>query len=177
MLLVAWFVLEVRQSRRRRSDGTSADRGSLWVLRATTLTGFLAAGVVVTLAPGTGVPSPAAAWASVLLIAAGAALRLWSFRTLGRYFTFTVRVSEEQPVVEDGPYRHVRHPAYLGMLLALTGVALMLGNWLALLVFEVFTVSGVAYRIGVEEHAMEATAGERWTAYAARTRRLVPYVW
>jgi protein-S-isoprenylcysteine O-methyltransferase Ste14 len=177
LLLVSWFALEVRQSRRTRSDGTSADRGSLWVLRATTLLGFLAAATAAVLVPSAALPQTLAEWGSPVLVASGMALRLWSFATLGRYFTFSVHVSDEQPVIVEGPYRFVRHPSYLGMLLALTGVAILFESWLSLLVFEVFTVSGLAYRISVEERALSAALGPRWTSYAADTRRLVPGIW
>jgi isoprenylcysteine carboxyl methyltransferase (ICMT) family protein YpbQ len=40
------------------------------------------------------------------------ALRGWSFAALGQYFTFTVMVSSDQPVVTAGPYRVLRHPSY-----------------------------------------------------------------
>jgi len=43
---------------------------------------------------------------------------------LGRFFTRTLRVTGEQRVVSDGPYRVVRHPGYLGDILMWTGAAL-----------------------------------------------------
>jgi len=132
---------------------------------------------VAALAPGATAAQPFAAWASVVLVVTGAGLRWWSFRTLGQYFTFAVAVSPEQPVMEHGPYRLVRHPAYLGMLIALTGVALLIGNWLGLLAFEAVVVPGLVYRIRVEEQALASATGPRWATYAARTRRLVPFVW
>jgi Isoprenylcysteine carboxyl methyltransferase (ICMT) family len=55
----------------------------------------------------------------------GLLLRWWSFVSLGRYFTVVVRTSEDQPVVDRGPYRVLRHPSYTGLLLALAGGGLM----------------------------------------------------
>ena len=52
-----------------------------------------------------------------LTLLAGLVLRGWSFKTLGDYFTFTVIVSTDQPVVTAGPYRLLRHPSYSGILL------------------------------------------------------------
>jgi protein-S-isoprenylcysteine O-methyltransferase len=55
-------------------------------------------------------------------------LRWYAVTTLGRYFTVDVTTEPSQPVIDVGPYRRVRHPAYAAMLLALLGVALVLGN-------------------------------------------------
>lgn len=44
-------------------------------------------------------------------------LRLWAVWVLGPFFTVVVRVSDQQTVVDRGPYRWVRHPSYLGLLL------------------------------------------------------------
>src|SRR5918911_3403865 len=64
----------------------------------------------------------------VALILLGAALRLWSILTLGRFFTPNVTVSSGQRVVERGPYRFVRHPSYSGLLLIMLGLGLTLTN-------------------------------------------------
>ena len=76
--------------------------------------------------PSTTMPSGVAWVGLVLLLWGGVALRLWSFRTLGRYFTFTVQTSADQPVITDGPYRVVRHPSYAGILLAVMGIGLFI---------------------------------------------------
>ena len=53
----------------------------------------------------------------------GLLLRWWSFVSLGKYFTVVVKTSEDQPVVERGPYLVLRHPSYTGLLLAFAGGA------------------------------------------------------
>ena len=61
----------------------------------------------------------------------GLLLRWWSFVSLGEYFTMVVKTSEDQPVVDRGPYRVLRHPSYTGLLMAFAGGGLMLGNWVS----------------------------------------------
>jgi len=56
------------------------------------------------------------------LMIAGILLRQWSIAVLGRYFSRTVGVQEGQAVVDRGPYRLVRHPAYTGSLLTMVGL-------------------------------------------------------
>ena len=67
----------------------------------------------------------------MILLIVGVAVRLWSFWTLGQYFTFTVKVSPDQPVVVAGPYRVLRHPGYAGGMLAMVGFGVLYGNWIA----------------------------------------------
>src|SRR5687768_6527971 len=53
--------------------------------------------------------------AGLAVFAAGLSIRVWSIRTLGRFFIYTVRVEEGHSVVDTGPYSAVRHPSYTGL--------------------------------------------------------------
>ncbi len=107
----------------------------------------------------------------------GFGLRLWSFQTLGRYFTFTVQTSAEQPVISAGPYRLLRHPGYAGILLAVIGVGCTIDNWVSLVVLVVAIASGLIYRITVEERALSRDLDGRYQSYAEHRKRLVPFLW
>jgi protein-S-isoprenylcysteine O-methyltransferase Ste14 len=102
---------------------------------------------------------------------------LASIRTLGRYFTFTVQTSADQPVIDAGPYRWLRHPGYLGILLAVGGIGVEMGNWLSPLGFVALTAIGVVLRIRVEEGALVAAMGERYVEFTRGRKRLLPYLW
>jgi protein-S-isoprenylcysteine O-methyltransferase Ste14 len=107
----------------------------------------------------------------------GFALRVWAVTTLGHFFTKTLAVSADQPVIDSGPYAFVRHPSYTGLLATSFGYGLMLGNWLSLVVcFGASTVAFVG-RIRVEERMLHTALGARYEAYAAERKRLVPGVW
>ena len=68
---------------------------------------------------------PPAAPAGLLTQATGLIVRAWSMRVLGQSYSRTLRAEgNEQPVINTGPYRLVRHPGYLGSLLTWTGFAL-----------------------------------------------------
>ncbi|MGY8636808.1 isoprenylcysteine carboxylmethyltransferase family protein [Bradyrhizobium sp. 14AA] len=81
-----------------------------------------------------------------------------------------------QRVISTGPYAHVRHPMYSGMILFFTGVPLLLGSWWGLLMVPLFAAL-FAVRTGIEERTLrEGLPG--YADYAARVRyRLVPGVW
>ena len=107
----------------------------------------------------------------------GIGLRWWSIRTLGRYFTYRVMTSATQPVIAAGPYRLLRHPSYLGMVLALAGSGLSLGNWLSLASLVALPLVGLLIRIRVEEAALPHSLGPAYAAYARSRKRLLPFIW
>jgi protein-S-isoprenylcysteine O-methyltransferase Ste14 len=107
----------------------------------------------------------------------GLLLRWWSFFALGRYFTVVVRTSSGQKVVERGPYRILRHPSYTGLLMALLGCGVMLGNWAGALASSAVLLVAVVYRIRIEERALIANLGDAYRAFAKDRARLLPFIW
>ena len=107
----------------------------------------------------------------------GLLLRWWSFVSLGKYFTVVVKTREDQPVVERGPYRVLRHPSYTGLLLAFAGGGLMLGNWFSTMGAVGLVLIAIVYRLRIEERALSATLGNRYREFAVGRARLIPYVW
>ena len=97
--------------------------------------------------------------------------------SLGKYFTVVIRTGEDQPVVDRGPYRVLRHPSYTGLLLMFAGVGLMVGNWLSVAGAVVVVLVALIHRIRIEERALTAALGDRYRAFAASRARLIPYVW
>ncbi len=110
------------------------------------------------------------------LMIAGILLRQWAIAVLGRYFSRSVGVQEGQAVVDRGPYRLVRHPAYTGSLLTMVGLGFVLQSWGAVLVLIAFFGAAFGYRIHVEEAVLTSKLGDEYVAYAKKTKRLIPYV-
>lgn len=188
VVLVAYLATEASvEWRSRRSIASSsasssdADRGSKLALMALTavgvVLGFAARGAV----PGAAFGSGFGGWVwfavGVLLLVAATAGCAWAVRTLGRWFTTSVRTDAEQPVIQDGPYRWVRHPSYTSMLLALAGIGICLGNALTAVSFVVLPLLGVLVRIRVEERALLSRLGETYARYSRSRRRLIPGIW
>ncbi len=113
----------------------------------------------------------------VLVFVLGLALRWYAIVYLGRFFTVDVAIAEDHRVVDSGPYGVVRHPSYTGALLAFLGFGICLGNWLSLALIILPIALAFMRRIHVEEAALNAALGERYAAYARRTKRLVPWVY
>ncbi|NUR70414.1 MAG: isoprenylcysteine carboxylmethyltransferase family protein [Hamadaea sp.] len=174
-----WFSFEVRQSFRHRGDATAHDRGSRVLVQAAAVAGAFCAVFVTRRTPGAvlATVSPVVAWLGLVVFWCGAALRLWCFRTLGRYFTFTVLTTDTQPVIESGPYRLLRHPSYTATLLVLLGLGTFFANGWGLLALTAITWCGLAYRIHVEERALASAMGDRYRAFAAARKRIIPFIW
>ena len=94
-------------------------------------------------------------WLGAPLIAAGLAVAAWGVRSLGRSLTPGTEPLPGVPLVVAGPYAHVRHPIYAGIVLFLGGYTLAWSNWTLALI-----VGFVALRF----FEGKAQAEERWLA-------------
>lgn len=59
-----------------------------------------------------------------VVLALATALRLWVIHTLGPWWNVRGRVSATLQVVDQGPYRYVRHPNYVAVVLELAALPL-----------------------------------------------------
>lgn len=176
--VLAFSAGELAQARRVRPGARNADLGAEVVFRLGFVTGILTLPLAASVAPGARVPWPAAGLTVGVVVAwLGLILRWWSFRTLGGYFALVLRTSPDQAVVDRGPYRVLRHPSYTGLLMVVLGCALMVGNWVGLLVCCAWVGAAMVYRIRVEERALIESLGAAYLDFAASRARLVPYLW
>ncbi len=182
LVVLVWGSMELSQF----SQGLESRKGATKVgrpsWRLVTWACLITANIVLYLAPhivpaATIRPGAVAFAAGLVILLAGVALRGWSFKTLGGYFTFAVMVSSDQPVIEKGPYRLLRHPGYTGLLLAFAGLGLTSANWAGLAAMTLLPLAVILWRIHVEEGALLTTLGDRYRRYAAQHKRLVPLVW
>ncbi len=107
----------------------------------------------------------------------GLLLRIWAARTLGRYYTRTLKVAPDQPVVRDGPYQIVRHPGYLADLVLWIGFGLAIGSqWLTALITASMAVA-YGRRIAAEEALLVESLGDAYRTYQRHTWRLLPPIY
>jgi protein-S-isoprenylcysteine O-methyltransferase Ste14 len=115
------------------------------------------------------------AYAGLLLFGLGTIFRLGAVRTLGPRHSVWVAVQETHGLVTSGLYRFIRHPSYVGALLAVFGWALAFRS-IAGLLLGVCMVPPILSRIKAEELLLAAEFGEEYREYQLRTWRLVPWI-
>jgi protein-S-isoprenylcysteine O-methyltransferase Ste14 len=108
---------------------------------------------------------------SDLCLAGGMILALYSLTYLGKRFSI---VPEARGLITSGPYQLVRHPIYLGEIIAGAGLVLPTLFSLHILLFAVFLGAQIV-RTYFEEGILRTTYPQ-YEAYAAHTRRLIPFV-
>lgn len=99
-------------------------------------------------------------------------LRWWAIATLGERWNTRVIVWPDVEPVTEGPYRFVRHPNYLAVVVELCCLPLVHGAWVTAIVFTLGNAALLATRIRVEESAL----GPRWAAAFAARPRFLPEV-
>lgn len=126
---------------------------------------------------------PAAALLRVvglLFFIMGWILALWARWTLGALYGvstgFAAPLQAEHRLIRNGPYALVRHPMYFGYWLLLVGLTLMYRTWTPWLFFLVCLASFYR-RARREDDALAERFGEEWSAYAARTKFIIPFVY
>ena len=112
-------------------------------------------------------------WAGALLIVAGVGLVLVVARLFRRAGTTIMPFEESSALVVEGPYRASRNPIYLGMAIALAGVAILLGTLTPWIVIPLFVIA-IDRRFVVGEEAMlRARFGAAYDDYRSRVRRWI----
>jgi protein-S-isoprenylcysteine O-methyltransferase Ste14 len=177
VFLVAYSQEFIVVARSKPATGEKTDRGSLAFIMLASWLAFPAAFIVSSWSRFA-LLNHRVFWFAfgILILLAGSMLRRYCFWTLGRYFTGNVRVEADQPVIEKGLYRYVRHPSYTGGMLMYLGTGLALTNWLSTLILVGMGAITYAYRVRVEERALGSSLGRPYMEYMRRTKRFVPFV-
>jgi protein-S-isoprenylcysteine O-methyltransferase Ste14 len=114
-------------------------------------------------------------WTGVVLTAAGVGVAFWARWHLGANWSGVVTLKEGHELIRTGPYRTIRHPIYTGILLALLGTAVALGEVRALLAVALASVS-FYWKARREESFLTEEFGEKFGAHAKQTGMFLPKI-
>jgi protein-S-isoprenylcysteine O-methyltransferase len=174
---LVWMLVDSLLVFRHKTDAAeSRDRFSLKLLM---IGSMLALWVSIGLAFSTiaAMHSVALQATGLVVMGIGILVRTTAIAQLGRFHTPNVAIRADHRLKVTGLYRLVRHPSYLGALIAYFGFGLALGNWLSVVVIMGITPCLYLYRIHEEDAAMLAAFGDEYRAYCVRTKRLVPWLY
>jgi len=116
-------------------------------------------------------------WIGMGVMLLGLILRHWSITSLGRFFRTTIELEKGQKVIDNGPYRYIRHPSYAGIILFFIGYGIASKDWLSLGIAVCLPTASLIYRIQIEEKALAEGMGPDYVAYQKRTKKLLPGIW
>jgi len=106
----------------------------------------------------------------------GFAIRTQARRTLGKCWSPVVKTLPEHKLITYGIYKHVRHPGYLGEILAYFLVPVFFHSLYGFLI-TIFLIPLILYRIRIEEHILIEKFGEEYRDYMQKSRKLIPHVY
>jgi len=115
--------------------------------------------------------------AGLVLILLAVMIRVWARLHIRGLYSGHVEVQAGHQLVQSGPYRFIRHPGYTGLLLMTLGVAVGYSSLIGLIAIPVLLLTGLAYRMKVEEGLLTGQFGEAYRIYARNTKKLIPGIW
>ena len=167
-----------RASRRRRSAGPDAERGTrspkaLWGLALE-----VAAFVVVLLfrRKSGGFAEGPLLVAAMLFAPAAAAVFVSAALHLGKQMRLQAVVSEAHELVTTGPYSVVRHPIYASIFLLLLSNICLFARWWAAPAAVTLYILGTEIRVRVEDRLLASRFGQRFESYRGRVAAYIPGV-
>ena len=106
---------------------------------------------------------------------AGIAFAIWARVWIAGNWSSDVTLKQDHELIVTGPYAFVRHPIYTGILPAIFGTALAVGEWRGLIAV-VFAAAAFWRKLGIEETVMRRQFGAVYARYAERVPALIPFV-
>ncbi len=111
----------------------------------------------------------------LVLTCTGTGFAIWARHELGQNWSGTVTIKAGHHLIETGPYALSRHPIYTGVLCALLGTAIALGEWRGLLAVAVMLLA-LARKVPLEERWLTEQFPGDYPLYHRRVKALVPFL-
>ena len=114
--------------------------------------------------------------AGLVLAFLGFILMNWSVMALGRQFSVDVTIQEDHKLITSGPYKHIRHPRYLGIIIFFTGISLVFLSRISIIIL-ILLLFVLLWRIKDEEKLMQQEFKKDWEDYKKHTFSLIPFIY
>lgn len=112
----------------------------------------------------------------LLIQVAGIILAIWSIIEMSKSkLNITPDIREGSVLISSGPYRFIRHPMYLSLLLALLPILSENHSLTNILIFLVLFIN-LIFKLSYEETLLKSRF-KRYVVYSENTWRLIPWVY
>ncbi|MFK4291310.1 protein-S-isoprenylcysteine O-methyltransferase Ste14 [Bacillus sp. RC240] len=105
----------------------------------------------------------------------GVWIRFSSMKILGRFYSRNVGMQGGHKLIQNGLYKYVRHPGYLGSFLTFLGFAI--SSFIAIIINIILFFLVYSYRIKIEERILITLFGEQYKQYQSKTWRIIPFLY
>lgn len=112
----------------------------------------------------------------VAIFLSGYAIRAIAARRLKRQFSYLVTIQENHQLITSGIYSRIRHPVYLGSILAVFGMVLIFPTTFGV-AFAILFTAILAHRMSLEEKLLLKYFGSVYQEYSSKSFRLIPHIY
>lgn len=156
----------------------SVDKGTvLHIIWTVYLTQVLAFAEAFYLNPGQLNHIDGPSWIFLVVAVFGLWFRSWAYITLGKFFTMHLETQKEHQLVQNGPYKLLRHPSYTGAFLTYVFNPLFIGAYYSSIVAVIFLAWAFYRRISFEENMLHKQLGAAYEKFCVSRKRLFPGIW
>jgi protein-S-isoprenylcysteine O-methyltransferase Ste14 len=113
-------------------------------------------------------------YVGMVIVAIRIWLKWWAMLTLGEYWSVQIEIRESHRLTKDGPYRYVRHPAYLSNLMEYLGVPLIANAYYVLIGVLLIYIPLNLIRLHLEERELIRKFGKEYEDYRDKVPALFP---
>jgi len=113
------------------------------------------------------------AWLGAMATFMGVLFAIWARTTIGKEWSAEIQIKVGHQLIRSGPYAHIRHPIYTGILLAVAGTALAIGEYRGLVAFAIMSI-GFARKAKKEESFLAAQFGPAFEEHRRQTGFFLP---
>ncbi len=174
IVFVTYWIIGAIKTRATREKESFASRfavlllegvGYLLIFSGSTGIGFLGTRFVPRSMP--------TAFLGVIFVWVGIGLAIWARYHLAEYWSARITIKEGHQLIRTGPYSHLRHPIYSGLVLATIGSALVIDEWRCVL-GVCLVLTGYCFKARKEETMLRQQFGEAFREHQKRTGFLTP---
>jgi protein-S-isoprenylcysteine O-methyltransferase Ste14 len=110
-----------------------------------------------------------------LATTSGLALAIWARITLAGNWSADPTIKKGHELIQNGPYAHIRHPIYSGMILMFAGLTIFAGS-AGTLAISMAAITVFLFKAWQEERLLIEHFGNTYLGYKKRTKTLIPFI-
>jgi len=101
-------------------------------------------------------------------------IRVWATDSLGEYMSEHIEIKEDHKLIKEGPYRYLRHPLLLCLLIEIIGITLIPNSYYSFIAVFMIYFPIIILRMQLEEKALIQKFGQEYIDYKNEVYGLLP---